>query len=96
MFEQMSIERACPNEFTLVTVLSICPKLGDLEMGLKVEKFVEDNRLCRNMIMSTAILEMYVKCGAIDDARREFDGMAERCCCMECNDRRLCLEWEIE
>eukprot|EP00268_Persea_americana_P030987 TRINITY_DN30067_c0_g1_i4.p1 TRINITY_DN30067_c0_g1~~TRINITY_DN30067_c0_g1_i4.p1 ORF type:complete len:620 (+),score=107.19 TRINITY_DN30067_c0_g1_i4:229-2088(+) len=78
MFERMSIERAWPNEFTLVTVLSICAKLGDLEMGLKVKKFVEDNRLCRNMIMSTAILEMYVKCGAIDDARREFDGMAER------------------
>ncbi|XP_058110832.1 pentatricopeptide repeat-containing protein At1g08070, chloroplastic-like [Magnolia sinica] len=78
MFELMQIEGVNPNENTLGTVLSICAKLGDLEMGLKVKKFIDDNNLQRNLILSTAILEMYVKCGAVDDARQEFDQMDRR------------------
>ncbi|OVA13316.1 Pentatricopeptide repeat [Macleaya cordata] len=78
MFERMQAEMFQPNELTLVPVLSICAKLGDLKMGLKVKQFIENNNLCRNMIVSTAILEMYVKCGLVDEARREFDQMARR------------------
>ncbi|KAF6140800.1 hypothetical protein GIB67_042213 [Kingdonia uniflora] len=78
VFERMMTEKCPPNEMTLVTVLSICAKLGDLEMGLKVKRLIDDDGLCKNMIVSTAILEMYVKCGAVDDARLEFDQMARR------------------
>ncbi|KAA8540940.1 hypothetical protein F0562_024922 [Nyssa sinensis] len=78
IFERMQAEKFHPNEFTVVTVLSICAKLGNLEMGLRIKKFIDDNNLCFNMIVSTALLEMYVKCGAVDNARREFDRMPER------------------
>ncbi|KAL5975475.1 hypothetical protein ACLOJK_019797 [Asimina triloba] len=78
LFERMLVEGGQPNEFTLVTVLSICARLGDLEMGMKVKKFVDDNNLSRNLIVSTATLEMYVKCGAVDDARQEFNQMEGR------------------
>ncbi|THG01269.1 hypothetical protein TEA_028187 [Camellia sinensis var. sinensis] len=78
VFERMQGENCRPNEFTVVTVLSICAKLGNLEMGLRVKKFIDDNDLRRNMIVSTALLEMYVKCGAVDEARWEFDQMDEK------------------
>ncbi|KAF6168437.1 hypothetical protein GIB67_004989 [Kingdonia uniflora] len=78
VLERMRTEKCPPNEMTLVTVLSICAKLGDLEMGLKVKRLIDDGGLCKNMIVSTAILEMYVKCEALDDARLEFDQMARR------------------
>ncbi|XP_043726122.1 pentatricopeptide repeat-containing protein At1g08070, chloroplastic-like [Telopea speciosissima] len=78
IFEMMEAEKFPPNETTLVTILSICAKLGNLEMGLKVKKLINQNKLCMNMIVSTAILEMYVKCGAVDEARQEFDRMLER------------------
>lgn len=61
-----------------MTVLSICAKLGDLEMGLRVKKFIDDHNLSSNMIVSTAMLEMYVKCGAVDDAHNVFDMMNRR------------------
>ncbi|KAF5191505.1 Pentatricopeptide repeat-containing protein [Thalictrum thalictroides] len=78
IFERMQVEKCKINEFTLATVLSICAKLGDLEKGLGVTKFIENNSLLKNMFVSTAILEMYVKCGAVDEARREFDKMTRR------------------
>ena len=83
MFERMQVEKFRPNEISVATVLSICAKLRDLEMGLRVKKFIDENNLCINMIVSTALLEMYVKCGAVDDARQEF----------ECMDRRDVVAW---
>ena len=78
IFERMQAEKFCPNEITLVSLLSICAKLGDLEMGLRIKSYIDDNNLRLNMMVSTAILEMYVKCGAVDDARKEFDRMDRR------------------
>jgi pentatricopeptide repeat protein len=78
IFERMQAERFCPNETSVATVLSVCAKLRDLEMGLRVKKFIDENNFRMNMIVSTALLEMYVKCGAVDDARQEFNRMDRR------------------
>lgn len=78
IFERMQIEECRANEYTVATVLSICAKLGNLEMGSRVKIFIDDSKLCTNIVVSTALLEMYVKCGAVDEARREFDQMVER------------------
>lgn len=78
IFERMKDEKCNPNEITLASVLSICAKLGDLNAGLSAEKFIDDNNLYRNTILSTAVLEMYLKCGAVEEARRQFDKMNKR------------------
>ncbi|KAL0908936.1 hypothetical protein M5K25_023450 [Dendrobium thyrsiflorum] len=41
----------------------------------KVRKLIDDHHSRTNLIVRTAILEMYVKCGAVDEARLEFDQM---------------------
>ncbi|XP_057951910.1 pentatricopeptide repeat-containing protein At1g08070, chloroplastic-like [Malania oleifera] len=78
IFERMQVEKYPPNEITLVTVLSMCAKLGDLETGLRVKKLIDDNNLGAGMIISTAIMEMLIKCGSVDEAREEFDKMVGR------------------
>uniref|UniRef100_A0A1D1Z1H8 Pentatricopeptide repeat-containing protein At1g08070 n=1 Tax=Anthurium amnicola TaxID=1678845 RepID=A0A1D1Z1H8_9ARAE len=80
LFERMQMEgdAPAPTEMTLVTVLSICAKLGDLAAGLRVKTLIESHNLRRNLIVQTAVLEMYVKCGAVDEARREFDDINHR------------------
>ncbi|KAM0932677.1 putative tetratricopeptide-like helical domain superfamily [Dioscorea sansibarensis] len=78
LFERMRNEKEKPNEMTLVTVLSICAKLGDLSTGLKVKEMVDAHDLRTNLIVRTAVLEMYVKCGAVDEARKVFDEMCQR------------------
>lgn len=66
------------NETTLVTMLATCARVGNLDIGLQVKQLVDDYNLRNNMIVSTAIVEMYVKCGAVDNARKEFDCMNDR------------------
>ncbi|CAM8981192.1 unnamed protein product [Rhodiola kirilowii] len=78
VFQKMLVEGFEFDEMTLVTVLSTCAKVGNLKMGLKVKQLIDDNNLRLNVVVSTAILEMFVKCGAVNDARKEFDSMCNR------------------
>ncbi|PKA65174.1 Pentatricopeptide repeat-containing protein [Apostasia shenzhenica] len=78
LFERMRMEGFHPNEITIVTVLSVCAKIGDLTTGLMVKKLVDDHHLRNDLIVQTAILEMFVKCGAVEEARMEFDMMEHK------------------
>eukprot|EP00268_Persea_americana_P021754 TRINITY_DN21661_c0_g1_i1.p1 TRINITY_DN21661_c0_g1~~TRINITY_DN21661_c0_g1_i1.p1 ORF type:complete len:633 (+),score=93.82 TRINITY_DN21661_c0_g1_i1:374-2272(+) len=71
------------NHVTLCSILSACSMSGDLTMGrwihahviktsLRIEKDEHHLRVC------TALVDMYVKCGRIDVARRLFDEMTLR------------------
>ncbi|GAB2273750.1 hypothetical protein Dimus_008530 [Dionaea muscipula] len=78
IFERMQAEKFEPNGYTFVILLSVCAKMGDLDMGLKVKKFIDDSNMFKDMIVTTALLEMFVKCGAVDYARQEFDRMNKK------------------
>ena len=77
LFRRMLSEGARPNAITIATMFSICAKTGDLETGKWARSLIAEQDL-QNMIVHTALMEMYVKCQAIDEARREFDRMQQR------------------
>ncbi|XP_048564006.1 pentatricopeptide repeat-containing protein At1g08070, chloroplastic-like [Triticum urartu] len=77
LFDRMLSEGARPNAITITSVFSICAKSGDLGTGKRVRTLIGEEEL-QNVIVHTALMEMYVKCHAIDDARREFDWMSQR------------------
>lgn len=78
IFESMQVEKCRANEYTAAMLLSVCAKLGDLDMGCRVKNFIDENKLCTNIRVSTALLEMFAKCGDVDEARRVFDQMVGR------------------
>lgn len=68
------------DEVTVVTVLSAVAQLGSLESGKWVHSYVENHR--RNIGFSvrvgTALVDMYYKCGSLEDACLVFDKMPEK------------------
>ncbi|CAK9154412.1 unnamed protein product [Ilex paraguariensis] len=82
LFLEMVEEGIEPNSVTMVCVISACAKLRDLELGERVCAHVGDSGLKVNTVMVNALVDMYMKCGAIDKAKRLFD---------ECVDRNLVL-----
>ncbi|KAL0417193.1 UNVERIFIED_CONTAM: Pentatricopeptide repeat-containing protein, chloroplastic [Sesamum latifolium] len=66
------------NEVTLITVLTACGKLGDLEMGNWIYEYVVANGLMGNDNLITSLVDMYAKCGCVDTARSLFDNMSTR------------------
>lgn len=69
-----------PNDVTMVSVLSACGMKGDLEFGRRVvHSYMERNDdITECLILNNAILDMYVKCGGLEDAKALFDRMVDR------------------
>ncbi|KAJ6423595.1 hypothetical protein OIU84_024546 [Salix udensis] len=62
---------------SVVSVLPACGFLKELEAGRRVHGLVEEKVLGKK-IVSNALVDMYAKCGGLDEARLVFDNMVER------------------
>lgn len=73
LFRIMQEEGVRASEFTLVSTLNACAKLGALEQGKWIHHYLERNNFDMNVIVATAIINMYCKCGDIENARQVFN-----------------------
>ncbi|PSR87710.1 Pentatricopeptide repeat-containing protein [Actinidia chinensis var. chinensis] len=67
-----------PNSATVVSVLPACGHMNDLKCGKQVHELVEKNGLGSNVSVKNALVDMYVKCGCMNEARLVFDKMEKR------------------
>ncbi|KAK6243333.1 hypothetical protein QUC31_009742 [Theobroma cacao] len=72
LFVKMRDSGVRPNQVTMVTVLSLCAEAGALDMGKWVHTYIDRQVVEMDMILQTALIEMYAKCGDIDGAWRLF------------------------
>ncbi|MCL7043415.1 hypothetical protein MKW94_022495 [Papaver nudicaule] len=77
-FHRMQIENVKPNMVTLVGVLSACAQVGALETGRWIHWFIDKNGFSLNVMLCTALVDMYSKCGALESAERVFNFMSDR------------------
>ncbi|KAK7250969.1 hypothetical protein RIF29_33781 [Crotalaria pallida] len=78
LFRKMLRERVKPNEITVLSVLSACGQIGALESGRWVHSYIESKGVWINVCVGTALVDMYCKCGSLDDARKVFDKIEGR------------------
>ncbi|XP_073012121.1 uncharacterized protein [Typha latifolia] len=67
-----------PNEKTFSCVLSACSQLGNLRFGLWVENCMRFSGIQLDDHLSTALLDLYLKCGGMDKAFKLFEGLQRR------------------
>ncbi|GAV88559.1 PPR domain-containing protein/PPR_2 domain-containing protein/DYW_deaminase domain-containing protein [Cephalotus follicularis] len=63
---------------TFVSVLSACAQLGAIGLGSWVHEYVVGNGFDVNVVLGTALINMYARCGNVSKAREVFDSMNER------------------
>jgi pentatricopeptide repeat protein len=79
VFKAMQRARFRPTVSTCVSVLGACSLLSSPELGEQVHGHVVKSSVVNSDIKTgSALLDMYSKCGRVEDARRVFDGMTER------------------
>lgn len=75
MFRKMQRRGVKPDDFTMVGVLNSCTNLGMLELGKWAHAYVDRNRIKADGFIGNALVDMYAKCGSIDEASKVFNGM---------------------
>ena len=63
---------------TYVSVMGLCAQIGDLQLGLRVHARLLRGGLMFDVYVSSALIDMYGKCGEFLIARKVFDGLQER------------------
>ncbi|XP_008778507.4 pentatricopeptide repeat-containing protein At3g16610-like isoform X1 [Phoenix dactylifera] len=67
-----------PNKFTFPFVLKACSGLAALEEGIQIHNHGRRVGLDSDLFVGTALVDMYMKCGCLDDAHEVFNRMPKR------------------
>lgn len=72
LFDEMKTTNCTPDYLTMTSVLSACAHLGSLETGTKIHTYAIDSGLASSPHVTTALIDMYAKCGSIVQALQVF------------------------
>lgn len=75
LFQDMLLENVVPDKVTFVSILSICTCEGNLAEGKRMHELVLVFGCEQDVVVGNALVNLYGKCGSIEDARRIFERM---------------------
>ena len=77
-FQEMKSRGFDPDECTLSSALKACGGLTLLNLGRIIHGFAEINGNRQRLVVGTALIDMYMKCGDLEDARSMFEKMSRK------------------
>ncbi|KAJ7285387.1 hypothetical protein O6H91_05G047000 [Diphasiastrum complanatum] len=78
LFQQMQQTGIPPNKVTFLVVLKACAQIPALEQGKQLHSDIVKSGFESDLIVGSTLVDMYAKCGCIEDARQVFNNMQER------------------
>ncbi|KAG8367902.1 hypothetical protein BUALT_Bualt16G0121100 [Buddleja alternifolia] len=75
LFREMQWGGVEPDEMTMVSVISACAMAGALDFGKWLHTFIDKKGIKNDLEVSTALVNMYAKCGSIEKANEVFEAM---------------------
>lgn len=78
LFREMMRSRFTASITTLVTMVTACGRLGALKDGKSVHGHFIRTFTDHNLVLGTALVDMYCRCGKVEVAKKVFDAISER------------------
>ncbi|KAH9535065.1 hypothetical protein CY35_17G034800 [Sphagnum magellanicum] len=78
LFKQMQKRGMRPDRFTFVPVLNACAGLRALEEGRRAHQLIMQTGCEADVFVGSSLVDMYAKCGHVEDALRVFNNMPSR------------------
>lgn len=78
LYDQMEEAGLKPDDGTLISILAACAESGLLGLGMKVHASINKYRFKCNTNVCNALVDMYAKCGSLDNAMSVFNGMTKK------------------
>ncbi|XP_075664519.1 pentatricopeptide repeat-containing protein DOT4, chloroplastic [Castanea sativa] len=75
LFSEMERKGVSPDLFTITSVLHACACNGSLESGRDVHSYIKEKKMDSSLFVSNALMDMYAKCGSMEDAYSIFSQM---------------------
>ncbi|XP_068653983.1 pentatricopeptide repeat-containing protein At2g13600-like [Aristolochia californica] len=72
VFRGMTRGEIKPNYFTHSMLINACGSILNLQLGKELHGFIVRNQIGPDIVVSTALIDMYSKCGLIEYAKRVF------------------------
>ncbi|KAK9922351.1 hypothetical protein M0R45_030818 [Rubus argutus] len=78
LYDQMEKVGLKPDSRAIISILAVCAKSGLIASGKKVHASIESISFKCSTLVSNALLDMYAKCGGLDEEYKVFDGIAKK------------------
>ncbi|XP_031274403.1 pentatricopeptide repeat-containing protein At2g02980, chloroplastic [Pistacia vera] len=78
LFRELQERNIKPTDVTMLSALSSCALLGALDLGKWIHEYIKKYRFDKYVKVNTALIDMYAKCGSLDDAVSIFNNMSVR------------------
>lgn len=78
LYQRMRRSDVKPNKYVFVAALKACSTVADLESGRLVHADVLESGIVPDMYIGSCLVDMYAKCGRLEDARKAFDSLPTR------------------
>jgi pentatricopeptide repeat protein len=78
IFRQMQRAKVKPDAIVIASVLSACVHLGALDLGKWIHDYVKRYNIKTDVIMENNLIDMYAKCGSMQEALQVFKEMKEK------------------
>ncbi|XP_027173370.1 pentatricopeptide repeat-containing protein At2g33760-like [Coffea eugenioides] len=75
LFDRMQEEGIVPDSVAMVNVVNACAKLGAMHKARLVHDYISRKKFWLTVVLGTAMIDMYAKCGCVESAREIFDRM---------------------
>ncbi|XP_010271319.1 PREDICTED: pentatricopeptide repeat-containing protein At4g16470 [Nelumbo nucifera] len=78
LYHKMRQSGLIPDQYTFASVFRACASLATLEQGKRVHAVMIKSQLTENVVVNSALTDMYFKCSSPHDGHRVFDKTSER------------------
>ncbi|KAL2334829.1 hypothetical protein Fmac_016042 [Flemingia macrophylla] len=78
LYLQMEKYEVEPDAITCASVLPACGDLSALLLGRRIHEYAERKKLCPNILLENALIDLYARCGCLEHAKEVFDRMKFR------------------
>ncbi|KAJ7538130.1 hypothetical protein O6H91_11G035300 [Diphasiastrum complanatum] len=78
LYQQMQQSQVEPTGHTFASLLNACSSIGSLKDGVRVHLDAIKSGCELNTVVASCLVDMYAKCGSIEDACKVFDSMPTR------------------
>ncbi|XP_068666778.1 pentatricopeptide repeat-containing protein At1g11290, chloroplastic-like [Aristolochia californica] len=78
LFKEMKSNNLHPDYVAMLSIIGACSKLASLMQARQLHGVTIQSSFQRELIVQTALVDLYVKCGSLEYARMVFDRMRDR------------------